>query len=172
MQADGTEAVDINSCEDEGGIPDGFLRPPTQRTREECYARFYQATSNAAVEICVCAVCGRESSVKADEVLMMPLSLLPNSHRLVPKESHGAHNLFEGKLLEPGGVTLGVEDPIISVCGECMQELKKVKDGPPKYSLANRMWIGKVPWELKVLTFPEQLLIALLYPRVCVQVVS
>ena len=59
LQADGTEAVDINSCEDEGGIPDGFLRPPTQRTREECYARFYQATSNAAVEVCVCAVCGR-----------------------------------------------------------------------------------------------------------------
>ena len=30
----------------------------------------------------------------------------------------------------------------------------------------NRLWIGPIPWQLQVLTFPEQLLIALLYPRV------
>ncbi|KAG1836484.1 hypothetical protein F4604DRAFT_1518694, partial [Suillus subluteus] len=38
----------------------------------------------------------------------------------------------------------------------------------PRLSLANNLWIGRVPWQLQVLTFPEQLLIALLYPRVFV----
>lgn len=98
----------------------------------------------------------------------MPLTLMPNSHRLQPKMPHGAHDLFDGKLLEPAGVTVGVDDPIVTVCGECMQDLKKSREAPPKFALANRMWIGKIPWELQVLTFPEQLLIALLYPRVYV----
>ena len=168
LLAGGVEAVEDDLPKDEERIPDAFLRAPTQRTRERCYTRFYQATSNAAVEICVCAVCGRECSVKADDVLMMPLSLLPNNHRLVPPVMHGAHDLFDGKLLESVGVTVGADDPIVSVCGECMQDLKKLREGPPKYALANWMWIGKVPWELEVLTFPEQLLIVLLYPRVYV----
>ena len=166
----GQDDVDgeIPLADGEVDIPEHFLRAATQRRREECYARFYQATTNAAVETCVCAVCARECSVKEDGVLLMPLTLMPNSHRLEPKRPHGAHDLFDGKLLEPAGVTVGVEDPIVTVCGECMEELKKSHDGPPKFSLANRMWIGKVPWELQVLTFPEQLLIALLYPRVYV----
>ncbi|KAF9239985.1 hypothetical protein BU15DRAFT_27405, partial [Melanogaster broomeanus] len=35
-------------------------------------------------------------------------------------------------------------------------------------ALANGLWIGRTPWELEVLTFAEQLLVALLYPRVYV----
>ncbi|KAJ7028348.1 hypothetical protein C8F04DRAFT_890402, partial [Mycena alexandri] len=38
----------------------------------------------------------------------------------------------------------------------------------PRYALANNLWLGRTPWELQTLTFPEQLLIALLYPRVYV----
>ncbi|KAJ6625146.1 hypothetical protein B0H10DRAFT_1671846, partial [Mycena sp. CBHHK59/15] len=38
----------------------------------------------------------------------------------------------------------------------------------PQYALANNLWIGRTPWQLQILTFPEQLLIALLYPRVFV----
>ncbi|KAM6489328.1 hypothetical protein JOM56_014471 [Amanita muscaria] len=44
----------------------------------------------------------------------------------------------------------------------------KAGDQPPRYSLANNMWIGRIPWQLQTLTFPEQMLIALLYPRVYV----
>ena len=146
----------------------GFLQAATPFARERCYTQFYHATSNAALDKCVCAVCGRECAVQEDDVLLMPLSLIPNSHRLVPAVPHIAHELFEGKLLEPEGVTVEEEDPIVSVCGECMQELNKSRDVPPKLALANRMWVGKVPWELQVLTFPEQLLIAWLYPRVYV----
>jgi hypothetical protein len=38
----------------------------------------------------------------------------------------------------------------------------------PSLSLANNLWIGRVPWQLAVLTIPEQLLIAILYPRLLV----
>jgi hypothetical protein len=39
---------------------------------------------------------------------------------------------------------------------------------PPALSLANGMWLGKMPWQLERLTLPEQLLVAQLYPRVFV----
>ncbi|KAL1668374.1 hypothetical protein GGF50DRAFT_35151, partial [Schizophyllum commune] len=38
----------------------------------------------------------------------------------------------------------------------------------PKYALANDLWIGPIPWVLQQLTIPEQLLLALVYPRVFV----
>ena len=98
----------------------------------------------------------------------IPLSLLPNSHRLIPRKSHPAHDLFNGCLLEPTGVDPGGDDPIVSVCEDCLQQLRKEANHPPKHSLANQLWIGRTPWELEVLTFPEQLLIALVYPRVYV----
>ena len=159
---------EVNEEDEHTDLPPGFLQGPTPHTRQWCYAQFYHATTNAALETCVCGVCGRECAVEEDHTLLMPLSLIPNSYRLVPAVSHVAHELFQGKLLEPAGVTLGEEDPIVSVCGECMQELNKSRDVPPKFALANRMWVGKVPWELQVLTFPEQLLIAWLYPCVYV----
>ena len=49
-----------------------------------------------------------------------------------------------------------------------MDELRKPGDKLPQYSLANSLWIGRIPWQLQVLTFLEQLLIAHLYPRVFV----
>ncbi|THU88390.1 hypothetical protein K435DRAFT_577116, partial [Dendrothele bispora CBS 962.96] len=53
-------------------------------------------------------------------------------------------------------------------CHECLSDLQSPIELPPTYALANNMWIGKVPVELKKLTFPEQLLIAQVYPRVFV----
>ena len=93
----------------------------------------------------------------------IPLSLLPNSHRLIPRNSHPDHDLFDGRLLEPVGVDPGGDDPIVSVCKDCLQQLRKEANHPPKHSLANRLWIGRTPWELEVLTFPEQLL--MVYPQ-------
>ncbi|KAJ6518279.1 hypothetical protein C8R47DRAFT_914777, partial [Mycena vitilis] len=54
------------------------------------------------------------------------------------------------------------------ICCQCSDSLAKGCDRPPQYSLANNLWIGRTPWPLRILTFPEQLLIALLYPRVFV----
>lgn len=39
---------------------------------------------------------------------------------------------------------------------------------PPCYALANQLWIGQIPQQLQVLTFPEQLLVSLVCPHVFV----
>jgi len=145
-----------------------FPQLPRLAETKRCYARFYAATSNEAVEICVCGVCARECSVIADGVMAMPLTLMPNSSRLIPSIKHAAHYLYRGRLLEPAGIVGEETDPIVSICHECLEDLKKPGNSPPKMSLANSLWIGDIPWQLQVLTFPEQLLIALLYPRVYV----
>ncbi|KAJ3911856.1 hypothetical protein F5877DRAFT_22704, partial [Lentinula edodes] len=54
------------------------------------------------------------------------------------------------------------------ICHECLASLKLKTKTPPRLSLANNLWIGKIPEKLYALTFPEQLLVALLYPRVFV----
>jgi len=81
---------------------------------------------------------------------------------------HPQHTLFNGKLLEPKGVSGDGNHAVVMTCADCFNDLKKPTDQPPRYSLANNMWIGGIPWRLQTLTFPEQLLIALLYPRVYV----
>ena len=96
------------------------------------------------------------------------VSSLPNVHCLVPSHPHPTHTLFNGKLLEPQGVKGEGEDAVVSMCGECFDDLKGSEEKPLKYALANNMWIGNIPWALSILTFPEQLLIAHLYPQVYV----
>jgi hypothetical protein len=93
---------------------------------------------------------------------------IPNSERLRPLHHHEAHDMYLDMLLEPRGVTATREMTSANVCYECVRDLKKSTHYPPRYSLANNLWIGHVPWELSRLTVPEQMLIALLYPRVFV----
>jgi hypothetical protein len=79
------------------------------------------------------------------------------------------HDLYGGLLLELRGVTERVGQMHVTVCGQCLAELRKENHGhPPQLSIANNLWIGQIPWQLETLTFPKQLLIALLYPRVYV----
>jgi hypothetical protein len=96
------------------------------------------------------------------------LGQVPNADRLMPKITHPAHDLFNGKLLELQGVRLEGGQTLVTICSKCVHKLRKSSDLPPPLSLANNLWIGKVPWQLQVLTFSEQLLIARLYPRVYV----
>ena len=44
-----------------------------------------------------------------------------------------------------------------AVCDECLGKLHERKT--PRLALANGMWIGKVPFELAVLTMLEQMLV-------------
>lgn len=149
-----------------------FLELPSEEQVKSCYRQFYEATSNTALAMAVCGVCARELSVKDSCVRTHRLINLPHTDRLIPKKPHPEHDLFEGKLLEPEGVVgdLRGKETKIRVCGECLADLTSdsAGDKPPRFSLANNMWIGRVPWQLQTLTFPEQLLIALLYPRVFV----
>ncbi|KAF8195697.1 hypothetical protein K438DRAFT_1968205 [Mycena galopus ATCC 62051] len=126
-----------------------FLEFPGPDETKGLYRKFYLATSNAAVAM---AVCGD----------------IPNSHRLVPRVGHPAHELCFGKLLDSAGLVQDGDVVQVKLCPDCLGALRDNKDSPPSYSLANNLWIGRRPWELQVLTFPEQLLVALLYPRVYV----
>ena len=71
-------------------------------------------------------------------------------------------------LLQPEGLVHRGDRLFTNVCDECIRDLRKQAPLPPKFSLANNLWVGAVPTELSSLTFPEQLLIAHLYPRVYV----
>ncbi|KAI9069330.1 hypothetical protein FKP32DRAFT_1559926 [Trametes sanguinea] len=81
-----------------------FLAMPTPARLRECYRQFYRATSQAAVETAVCAVCARSVLVAEVGVSRLRLRDIPHRERLIPQRSHAAHTLFLGMLLEPAGV--------------------------------------------------------------------
>jgi len=74
--------------------------------------------------------------------------------------------------LEPRGVKEKGGETAVSVCVDCVTSIRKSKDVPLQYSLANNMWIGNIPWEFQRLTFPEQLLVSCLSSRIHFQAVS
>jgi len=145
-----------------------FLELPSDATLKSCYRQFYEATSNAALEHVVCAICARERGCRLDDVSNVNLEDIPSHSRLVPHQPHPDHTLFDGMLLASEGVIRQEGKSTANICRECLGDLKKTSTLPPKFSLANNLWIGAVPPELSTLTFPEQLLISHLYPRVYV----
>jgi hypothetical protein len=44
------------------------------------------------------------------------------------------------------------------ICIDC--EAKLIAGGTPTHSLANQLWIGELPWQLKDLTWAEKMMIA------------
>ena len=148
--------------------PGEFLALPSDVVRKSCYRDFYEATSNAALKLVVCAVCGRERDHRPDKVLSLGLKEIPSPSRLSPQQPHPKHTLFDGMLLQPEGLAQDDDNTVANVCDECVRDLRKPSELPPRFSLANNLWVGAVPTELSSLTFPEQLLIAHLYPRVYV----
>ncbi len=146
-----------------------YMDVSSEAVFHQCSREYIEATSDAAVKLAVCAVCAREVGVKDDTVSVVPLADIPNQSRLIPLRSHPEHDLYHEMLLEPNGVhtTPGNDDAgSATLCGCCHDQLNK--DCTPIFSLANGLWIGRIPWELTVLTVPEQLLVAQLYPRVYV----
>jgi hypothetical protein len=133
---------------------------------KKCYHLFYDATSNASVHLTVCAVCAHEVRQAKEEVVVVALDELPNVQQLCPILQHPAHDLFDRKLLEPIGVSVDESGVYrVNTCSLCMNSLSKAAPNtPPLLSLANNMWIGRIPLELSTLTFPKQLLIAHVYP--------
>jgi hypothetical protein len=145
-----------------------FMELPTQEEVRQCYRDFFKATGSKALSMAVCGVCGREVDAGRGGVVVQSLGDIPNSNRLIPWRPHPAHDLFDGMLLEPRGVSdtgMGID---VNICRECLKELQDPVNTPPPLSLANNLWVGRIPWELSSLTFSEQLLIAHLYPRVFV----
>ena len=143
-----------------------YLELPTPEEAKAAHKAFHLATSSAALALAVCAICARQKLEKDGGFKMLPLTDIPNPHRLTPRISHVAHSIYgDGMLLEPEGVTVVEGLHHARICAECMKELCKNVDAPPDHSLANNLWVGKVPWQLAALTVPEQLLIAHAHPH-------
>ena len=101
----------------------------------------------------------------------MEIAKILNSHCLKPINPHEAHDLYDRIPLELSGVETREDSTFnVKICDSCKKELRRETptSNPPRYTLANNMWIGRVPWEFEHMTLPEQMLIALLYPRVFV----
>lgn len=134
-----------------------FLHLPSEQQMNEGMSNFLLRTGNDALATAVCASCARE--VGTAEVVTYTPNEIPFLHHLRPSRSHPAHHLTEGMLLERAGIDAG---GFATICNQCNHKLSR--NSLPPLSLANNMWIGEIPWVLKVLTLPERLLIAKYYP--------
>jgi hypothetical protein len=150
-----------------------FMEVVPDEVRRKCHQDFFCATGNAYVTPVVCCVCARENDIEEgpSSFHITPMSEIPNREVLHPRTPHPLHTLHDGMLLDSAGLInpATTSTPLAKICRECWNDLAaKNRKLPPKYSLANDMWIGPIPVELQSLTFPEQMLVALLYPRVYV----
>lgn len=135
-----------------------FMTIPTEQEERSCYEAFYNATSNEALLLQTCPICGREkldregqrTMILSDETVLEVLTI--NGGR-DEEEKVILRHLLE---INEGGVSCWM-------CLECVRALERHM--LPKLSLANNLWIGEIPRELTGLTIPEQLLIARHYPR-------
>ncbi|KAF8220852.1 hypothetical protein L208DRAFT_1537408, partial [Tricholoma matsutake] len=122
-----------------------FLELPTEEEVRECYHQFHKVTSNSALELSTCGVCTQEISMQQDQPSIINLKDLPNTHSLIPISSHPQHDLYDGLLLEPGGVMVVNDVVHVCICHTCLCDLQSSKNKPPQFSLANNLWIGHIP---------------------------
>jgi hypothetical protein len=138
-----------------------FLDIPSEEGVRDCYRRFRAATSNDSLAQAVCASCAR--LLMRNDLSSVNYLSLPNQHLLRPVHPHKAHTLTSGMLLVSEHLNLHDGEATGWICRHCLSALKRNRT--PAYTLANNMWIGPTPPALAMLTIPEQLLIALRYPR-------
>ena len=142
-----------------------FMSIPSTQQRKSQWHQFYDATSNKALAMSVCAICGHELMQEKDRMVRLAWSALPAKERLIPTEQHPAQELFDGCLLCWRGLEVQGDDVYVWTCTQCLDHLRSGKKSPPMFSLANGLWVGEIPGELQGLTITEQKLIALVYPR-------
>ena len=137
-----------------------FLEAPSDEIVQSCIANFIDRTGNLALATVACMVCARE--VDKGDTESRLVDKIPNGKLLSPVKQHPAHNLTSGMLLHLEAITQTITGFRGTICNECLSNL--YKNRLPRMALANDMWIGDVPFELSVLTLPEQILIARHFP--------
>jgi hypothetical protein len=135
-----------------------FMREPTSEEKKESLANFIDSTGKAALTFSPCGSCARESP--AINTTVVSIEAIPHKKHLIPATPHQSHDLISGLLIYLPA--LNKDNTAVSICNECMLSLQNNKR--PKFSLANDMWVGDVPRELKGLTMPERILIAKYFP--------
>lgn len=134
-------------------IDRSFLTIPDEQGRQALVEQFIQSTSNEAVRQVVCCICARE--VFKSEATSITLDEIPHCEVLCPCKPHPAHVLTSGMLLYRDPLSKAVPE---FACTTCMQSLSSGKR--PPLALSNNMWLGDVPFELRILTLCERILVS------------
>lgn len=138
-----------------------FMDLPDDEDIRYRHQLYIDATSNEALAHEVCVSCARE--VWRNQTREVLLRDLPSRERLRPWKAHASHILEDGMLLVSEKLCHGEEGTSGAFCDDCIRDLQRNRR--PPLSLGNNMWIGNVPDVMSCLTIPEQMLIALHYPR-------
>ena len=151
---------DNHDIEASGRDLDRYLELATEDEVHGCYHEFYEATSNTPVCHAVCSVCERLLPEQENCFELLALSGIAQRTRLRPLKSHPAHNLYDGCLLEPAGVRVMDDRGVfVNICHTCRTDLQRLgRQGPPRLSLANNLFIGPISLEVLKLTVPEQVI--------------
>ena len=126
-------------------------------------SKFLDVMGNNAVSTRVCAVCA--GHFFKQELTETPILELQKEDLLVPSHSQPMHILTRRMLLHHHLECLWDDDNSLlftCVCDTCWSSLEK--EEMPTLSLANSMWVGEIPMELKILTLPEWILIGRFFP--------
>ena len=140
--------------------------PPSEALIEDIVNGFISDTSPASLEEAGCAVCGQLKRLSE-------LSLLTESSCNL--DMLAVPGVSRQERFQAGDQIQDILGPIIDprckhICCNCESILKKNKI--PKNALANGLWIGVVPAELKDLSFAECMMIAHIRHNRCVVHVS
>ena len=157
-----TDAGPLQSASDDSICP-LFFETISEEQRRMQVSKFLDATGNDAISSGVCAVCaGRFFKRQLMEKAILELQ---KGDLLVPTRSQPMHILTKGMLLYRHPDCLrddGNGSLFARVCETCWSSL--VKEEMPALSLANGMWVGEIPLELKILTLPERILVGRFFP--------
>jgi hypothetical protein len=142
------------------------LIPP--QMKEKLVKDFRNATSSDALAQFTCACCARELPVKERQrkahtevnidVLSAPI-VHWNDDDAKPPPTPFSTGPLANKLLDTNGVLVTGDDAYdLDVCTSCLRSLRR--NTMPKHALANRLYVGPVPQELRDLTMVEECMIA------------
>jgi hypothetical protein len=136
-------------------------------TKEQIIRNFREATSSAALSSFTCACCARKLPI-ADRVRKLhteiDLDLLEspsfhwNDESFAPPPTPFETGPLRNKILEEDGVSEEGGNITLELCNYCSRGLRERR--LPKHALANRLYSGPVPNELKDLTMIEESMIA------------
>ncbi|KAH6911647.1 hypothetical protein BKA70DRAFT_1099582, partial [Coprinopsis sp. MPI-PUGE-AT-0042] len=152
---------------DAAALSETFPPPPPSRLLQERIIRNFCADlSPGKVEEAGCCVCG-QLKLKTD--LIQPEHAGINLGLLVnPGMTRKEHFSLDDPICDVDGPI--VDDTGFGVCSACHPYLKAGKI--PKISLANGLWLGRVPEVLNNLTFAERMMIARVRHNRCLMRVS
>lgn len=134
------------------------MKTPSKEDIDRLILDFITATAQDKLAVSTCGSCAQECTVPA--VHSKKYSDLPNADLLKPYTPHTAHVLWNGLLI--CSKALSADGQSLNVCNDCYASL--LKGRKPALSLANDMWVGDVPYQLRNLHIAERLMIAKGFP--------